>query len=118
MDFKVIEIIDGDTFKVSPGWEWNNQRGSVVRANGYDTPEEGEMGYQTAKNRLTELILGKEVDLENAIRITYGRLLCDVYYNEKNIADYFSEDQREYIHRFTEQNVWIHKWRKMCRGKT
>lgn len=91
MSFKVTKVIDGDTIEVSPNWKWNDQEGNVVRANGYNTPEQGQPGYQAAKDKLTNLILGKEVELKNAIRITYGRLLCDVYYNGKNLADYFPE---------------------------
>jgi len=93
MSFKVIKIIDGDTFEVSPKWKWNNQEGNIVRANGYDTPEEGQPGYQAAKDKLTRLILGKEVELKNPIKITYGRLLCDVYYQGKNLVDYLPEYQ-------------------------
>lgn len=91
MTFKVIKVIDGDTFEVSPNWKWNDQTGNVIRANGYDAPEKDESGYQTARDKLERLIFHKEVELKNAIRITYGRLLCDVYYNRKNLADYFSE---------------------------
>ena len=93
MSFKVTKVIDGDTIEVSPNWKWNDQEGNVVRANGYNTPEQGQPGYQAAKDKLTNLILGKEVELKNASRITYGRLLCDVYYNGKNLADYFPEYQ-------------------------
>ena len=28
--FKVVEIIDGDTFIVSPGWKWNNEIGIFI----------------------------------------------------------------------------------------
>ena len=38
--FKVVEIIDGDTFIVSPGWKWNNEIGARIRPTGYDTPGE------------------------------------------------------------------------------
>ena len=91
MSFEVTNVVDGDTFEVSPNWKWNNQEGNVVRPTGYNTPEEGESGYQAAKDKLTKLILGEEVELKNAIKITYGRLLCDVYYKGKNLADYFPE---------------------------
>jgi len=93
MYFKVVEIIDGDTFKVSPKWKWNNQPGNIIRPNGYDTPEKGEPGYQEATQRLRDLIFQKQVELKNAIRITYGRLLCDVYVNGKNLADCFKDYQ-------------------------
>jgi len=91
MAFKVTKVIDGDTFEVSPNWKWNNKEGDIVRSNGYNTPEEGEKGYKSAQEKLSKLILGKEVELKNPIKLTYGRLLCDVYYNGKNLAAYFSE---------------------------
>jgi len=91
--FKVISVIDGDTFDVSPQWRWNGQEGSRVRPAGYDAPELHQPGGQTAKDKLTRLILGKQVELGNAHRIDRGRLVCDVYYNGKNLADYFPEYQ-------------------------
>lgn len=93
MSFKVTKVIDGDTFEVSPDWEWNNESGSGVRPNGYDTPEKDEQGYQAAKDKLSDLILNKEVELVKKIKLTYGRLLCDVEYNGKNLADYFPKYQ-------------------------
>jgi len=91
MSFRVTEVIDGDTFEVSPNWKWNNETGNIVRANGYNTPEEGKPGYQAAKDKLRELILNKDVELVKAVKITYGRLLCDVEYDGKNLADYFPQ---------------------------
>ena len=61
MSYTVIKVIDGDTFEVSSNWKWNDQTGSIVRVSGYDTPEEDEPGYRTAKEKLTKLILNKEV---------------------------------------------------------
>ncbi len=91
--FKVQNVIDGDTFTVSPRWEWENETGDTVRPNGYDAPEKDEAGYEAATNKLKDLIQGKEVELRNAIKLTYGRLLCDVYFNGKNLKDYFPEYQ-------------------------
>lgn len=93
MSFKVTKVIDGDTFEVTPNWTWNNQSGNVVRPNGYDTPEEGQFGHQAARDKLAALILGKDVELKNAVKITYGRLLCDVFYNGRNIAEHFPQYQ-------------------------
>lgn len=91
MAFKVIEVIDGDTFRVSPNWKWNDEKGDIVRPNGYNTPEKGEVGYESTKNKLERLILGKNVELKNVIKLTYGRLLCDVYIGGENLASYFPE---------------------------
>ncbi|MFH1863837.1 MAG: hypothetical protein ABIJ85_02940 [bacterium] len=65
-DFIVSEIIDGDTFKVKNGWKWNKKKGDTVRPTGYDTPERGEPGYEQAKQKLKNLILGKTVDIRSA----------------------------------------------------
>ena len=92
MAFKVETVIDGDTFTVAK-WEWNGSSGDTVRPNGYNTPEIGEPGYEVAKTKLKNLIKGKEVELKDPVKLTYGRLLCDVYFNGKNLKDYFSEYQ-------------------------
>ena len=89
-DFIVSEIVDGDTFKVKNGWKWDEKKGDTVRPTGYDTPEKGETGYEQAKQKLENLILDKTVDIRSAKTIDeWGRLVADVYYNGKNLADYF-----------------------------
>ena len=91
-EFTVSEVIDGDTFKVKNGWKWGDKTGESVRPTGYDTPEEGEPGYEEAKKKLSNLILNEKVDIKDAKTIDkYGRLVADVYFNSKNLADYFSE---------------------------
>jgi endonuclease YncB( thermonuclease family) len=91
MLFKVKRVIDGDTFEVTPKWKWKDKEGDIIRASKYNTPEENEPGYENAKKKLKELIEEKEVELINPLRITYGRLLCDVIYNGTNLADNFPE---------------------------
>lgn len=89
--FNVTEVIDGDTFRVNPSWNWKNDTGDIVRPNGYNTPENGQPGYEEAKQKLTNLILGKDVQLGTAYKITYGRLLCNVHYAGNELKEYFSE---------------------------
>ena len=93
MAFRVTHVIDGNTFEVTPSWEWKGMEGQQVRANGYNTPEEGEFGYREAATRLRKLILGKIVLLRNPIKITSGRLLCDVYIVRVNLKAYFTDYQ-------------------------
>ena len=92
-EFSVVTIIDGDTFDVSPQWRWNGQDGSRVRPTGYDAPELQSYGGQAAKEKLTRLILGENVDLRSAHRIDRGRLVCDVYFKGNHLAEYFPEYQ-------------------------
>jgi endonuclease YncB( thermonuclease family) len=89
--FKVTKIIDGDTFDVSPNWKWKENEGTRVRPTGYDAPELKTHTGQIAKNRLLNLILGKEVEFNVAHRIDRGRLVCDVYFMGNYLADYFPE---------------------------
>ena len=89
--FKVVSVIDGNTFDVSPQWQWNGDSGSRVRPTGYDAPELVMPGGQVAKDKLSRLILGQNVELRTAYRIDRARLVCDVYVRGKNLADYFPE---------------------------
>ncbi len=89
-DFLVTNIIDGDTFEVNPGWRWNDQTGTRVRPTGYDAKELGTYGGQKAKEKLASLIRGRMVELGKAYKVDRGRLVCDVYYNGRYLADYFS----------------------------
>ncbi|UCH71466.1 MAG: hypothetical protein JSW62_03450 [Thermoplasmatales archaeon] len=90
MPFHVESIIDGDTFDVT-GWRWGDEIGTTVRPIGYDAPEEGEPGYDEATKKLRDIILNRKVILKNVTGIDHGCLVCDVYYNGKNLADYFPE---------------------------
>lgn len=87
----VTKIIDGDTFKISPDWKWGLRYGNIIRPTGYDTPERGEPGYDEATLKLKKLILGKKVRLGRPLTLTYGRLLCKVYFQERELCEYFPE---------------------------
>ncbi len=87
--FTVTSIVDGDTFDVSPSWQWNGQTGNRVRPAGYNTPELHQYGSQAATQKLARLILGKQVELCNPHKIDRGRLVCDVFVGGKNLANYF-----------------------------
>ena len=91
MKFTVKEVISGDKFIVSPLWEWQAHEGDIVEANGYFAPRISEPGYEEARKKLEGLILLKEVELTNPIKITNGRLLCDVFWGGRNPANFFPE---------------------------
>jgi endonuclease YncB( thermonuclease family) len=89
--FKVTAIVDGDTFDVSPGWQWQGSTGNRIRPTGYDTPEQHQRGFEQARDRLTSLLYSKSVELRKAHRIDRGRLVCDVFLNDVYLAKYFPE---------------------------
>ncbi len=88
-DFKVTAVIDGDTFDVSPGWQWNGSTGRTVRPAGYDAPELSSQAGLASKSKLTNLILGQQVSLGSAYRVDRDRLVCEVYLNGRNLSEYF-----------------------------
>ena len=88
-NFTVTHIVDGDTFDVSPNWQWNGRSGSRVRPAGYDAPEIGVPFSAVATDRLRRLIGGKTVELRNGHTIDRERLVCEVYVGGRNLASYF-----------------------------
>jgi micrococcal nuclease len=75
----VTKVIDGDTIII--------EGGDHVRLLGIDSDEKGYPCYTPAKNRLEELILGKEVYLEPDAedKDQYDRLLRHIFLNDENI---------------------------------
>ena len=70
---KVTKIIDGDTFVVDKPVRGSN----YIRIADIDTPEKGQRGYQSAKDRLSKNINGKQVDV-NPVGKSYGRTVAKV----------------------------------------
>ena len=89
MGLKVTGIIDGDTFEVFPPWRWEGQSGIRVKVAGLSVPQEGEPGYSRVRKKLESIILGREVELRNERGVDYDRLVCDVYFDGRNLVDYF-----------------------------
>ena len=72
----VSTVIDGSSFTLNSG--------ETVKLACIYTPQQGQPGYDSAKNYLTSIILGKIVYLtvDNITKIDlYGRLLCVAYSN-------------------------------------
>ena len=76
----VTKVIDGDTFLIEGGYS--------VRILGIDADERGYSCYDSAKNKLEELILNKEIKLEKGVedKDQYCRYLRYVFLDGKNIG--------------------------------
>ena len=87
---QVIKVYDGDTITIASKMPYDASplyRFSV-RLNGIDTPEikgktedEKSMALE-ARNKLSELIMNKQVFLKNVSSEKYGRILADVYLDD------------------------------------
>lgn len=90
---KVVKVYDGDTLTIASYLPIENSplyRFSV-RLNGIDTPEiKGKSKAEkdlavAARNALSDLVLGKMVELRNISNEKYGRILCDMYLGDLHV---------------------------------
>ena len=86
----IDSVVDRDTFDVRPNWKWCGETGSRMRPEGFDAVEIGSRGGQSAKERLTSLVLNQRMDLKKAHRVDRRRLVCDVFFPGRNLASYFT----------------------------
>jgi len=91
MGLKVTNIVSADTFEVFPPWRWKGQSGIKVKVAGIEVPSDGEKGYEKAMMKLKIAVEGKEVELRNENEVDYDKLVCDVYVDGKNVADYLPQ---------------------------
>jgi hypothetical protein len=89
-EFKVTAVIDGNTFEVSPKWEFDGQKGNAVFAKGYSAPKRGKEAMKLEQN-ISILILNKKVELGMPDGVEDDKLVCEVYFEGRNIASYFSQ---------------------------
>ena len=93
-EFKVIEIIDGDTIKVKPFWVWHKATGDIVRICGYEKPKDG-IEQEFSKNKLTNVLLNECVQLKNPECAIDEALACSVLLRGINVSKYFPEFQNK-----------------------
>ena len=97
--FKVVEIINADTIRVTPDWQYKMKDGSVItgsriKIRGLDVTE----GNKEVIGRLGKLLLGdnKEIalsapELVNTDNHNDAIVSCSVYVAKSNITYYFPE---------------------------
>ena len=71
----VTNVVDGDTVDVNVDLGFKVYSKQRIRLAGIDTPERGQPGYQEAKDRVTELVLNKEVCLQTFKASKFGYYL-------------------------------------------
>jgi len=92
--FLVTRIIDGDTLELSTG--------EKVRLICINTPEKGEDLYQEATDKLSSLVLNKDVILEKDVSETdrYGRLLRYIYIDNISVNNEIIKSGLAYSYRY------------------
>lgn len=71
----VVGVSDGDTVTVLDGSNIQHK----IRIQGIDAPEKGQPFGQKAKERMSDLVYGKEVRVEGDKRDRYGRSVAKVW---------------------------------------
>jgi endonuclease YncB( thermonuclease family) len=120
----VSRVIDGDTIEI--------EAGQKVRLIGINTPEEGVVGYGSAKDFLTGAVLEESVVLESSGVDRYGRVLGHVILDGENVNEkilreglgllyYYEKDlyygglkEAEEFARLNEKGVWKQSSRYGC----
>lgn len=89
--YSVLEVISGDTFKVSPDWSFNNKSGNLVCFVGYEPPDKEGEYWEMEKHKLIGLVLHQKVMLDPIEIDEENRLLANVYdQHGYNIAYFMS----------------------------
>lgn len=77
---KVTKIVDGDTIDVQLG------SGPIrIRLHGVDTPERGQPWGKESTAALTDLVMGKDVEIEPFSQDRYERMIGIVYLGDLNV---------------------------------
>jgi endonuclease YncB( thermonuclease family) len=79
---RVVGIDDGDTLTVLDA----NKVTHVIRLSGIDAPEKSQAFGQRSKQSLSQLAFGKNVDLDCGKEESYGRLVCKVILDGRDIC--------------------------------
>lgn len=80
--YKVIGIIDGDTYDIL-----RDNISERIRVDGIDAPEKGMPFYKVSKKYLSNLIFGKYVKLNFEKKDKYGRWVGKGYINDTDISE-------------------------------
>jgi hypothetical protein len=88
--FNVEAVFDGNTIEVSPKWQFEGTKGDTVVATGYNPPKSGKPGM-SAEQKLSILVHNKKVELGTPEGLDGKKLVCGVFFNGINLADYFPE---------------------------
>lgn len=89
--WKVEEIIDANTIKVSPNWKFKGVEGDIIRIWGYNEPTTEEK-IKSVKAKLKYILINQYVELRGCqLYNPTHPLTCRVFVNTLDISRYFPE---------------------------
>lgn len=80
--YKVIGIIDGDTYDIL-----KNNKSERIRVDGIDAPEKGMPFYKVSKKHLSNLIYSKYIRIDFEKKDRYGRWVAKGYIDDSDISE-------------------------------
>lgn len=92
--YLVTNIVDGDTFYVSPYWGYGGKYDQRVRIANFNAPEARTTSGIMATQKLRQIIWNKYVTLSPQAVDMFGRLIADVYLDNYDIKIWL---QNQYV---------------------
>lgn len=95
-EYKAIveNVVDGDTIDVAIDLGFKIQTRQRVRLARIDTPERGQVNYQTAKDFVKNVVLGKSVTITTNKVSKWGYYLAEVMLADgRNLSDTLAQAQ-------------------------
>ena len=111
----VIKVYDGDTITIASKMPYENSSlfRFNVRLNGIDTPEikskdKNEKALAIlARDSLSQLIMNKNVTLQNVKNEKYGRILADVYLDDLHINKWMIDQKFAVEYDGKTKKIWV-----------
>jgi hypothetical protein len=86
-EYRVVEVIDPQTVRVEPPWNWESEHGDLVHINGMQIcPKKGHL-KQEIKQELQKCLVGQRVELRNTVKeVDSSYVMAYVHLNGHNIT--------------------------------
>lgn len=91
-DAIVCNVVDGDTVDALVDLGFRMYTRQRLRLAGLDTPERGQVGFQEAKQFLTDKVLNRSVVIKTTKPSKYGHYLAELYLDSVNINSLLLEN--------------------------
>ena len=105
---RVEYILDGDSLTVEA-----DDHQLEVRLWGIDSPEYNQSGAWQAREALSRLALGREVNLRIKYRDRYGRTVAEIYHKGTSINELMVAEGHSWVHPYYCRKPVCKRWKRL-----